>query len=192
MISLKFKGLQIGASAHDLTKNEWSKLKGVELNYSNISEVLNGYDIWSANYFTISRPVIDEYLTIEAYNKNSDCLWSGDMDGICDIYDHSSKFPEIEDLDDWSEPDEIGDAVAWEEHPYILYYEELNQGLTGVCNIDVDNFDPKNLSIVEGVLETDDSEWGYVSKIFYEGNELKFEPLETDLKNKHEKFKLID
>jgi len=191
MILLKFKGLQIGASAHDLTKNEWSKLNGVELNYSNISEVLNDYNIWSADYFTISRPIIDEHLTIEVYNENSDCLWSGDMDGICDIYDHSTKFPKIEDLDDWSEPDEIGDAVAWEEHPYILYYEELNQGLTGVCNIDVDNFDPKNLSIVEGVLETDDSEWGYVSKIFYEGTELKFEPLETDLKNKHEKFKLI-
>lgn len=27
------------------------------------------------------------------------------------------------------------------------------------------------------------SEWSYISKIFYEGTELKFEPLETDQKN---------
>lgn len=192
MIITRFKGLQIGASAHDLTKNEWFKLNGVELNYPTICEVLNDYNIWSTNYFTISRPVIDENFVIEVYNENNDCLWSGKMEDICDIYDHSTKFPKIEDIDQWSEPNEIGDAVAWEEHPYILYYEELNQGLAGVCNIDANAFNPKNLSIVEGVLETDDSEWGYISKIFYEGTELKFEPLETDQKNKHEKFKLIN
>lgn len=192
MIIIRFMGYHIGASAHGLTKNEWLKLNGVELNYPNICEILNDYNIWSTNYFTISRPVIDENFAIEVYNENNDCLWSGNLEDICDIYDHSAKFSKIENIDQWSEPNEIGDAVAWEEHPYILYYEELNQGLTGACNIDANAFDPKNLSIVEGVLETDDSEWGYISKIFYEGTELKFEPLETDQKNKHEKFKLIN
>ena len=79
--------------------------------------------------------------------------------------------------------------------PYImygdLYYEELNKGTVGFCNIDTKIFNPNHLSIVEGCLETDEAEWIYVNKIYYEGRPLKFEPLKHDLKTKYEKFKLI-
>ena len=55
----------------------------------------------------------------------------------------------------------------------------------------INEFDPNNLSIVKGCLETDEVEWVYVNKIYYMGKPLKFEPLEHDLKIISEKFKLI-
>mgnify|MGYP000471487930 CR=1 FL=1 len=103
----------------------------------------------------------------------------------------NSELVKIEKISEWDEPNQKGDAVAWEEHPYIIYYEEINKGIVGICNIDNNEFDPNNLSIVEGCLETDEVEWVYINKIYYMGKPLKFEPLEHDLKNKSEKFKLI-
>ena len=191
MIQLKFEGYGIGGSGHDITKDEWKKLSNKEISYDHICEVVTNYDCWSTNYFEISRPLIDENLVLKVFDDDNNLLWKGDCDAICDIYIHADKFPEIEKISEWDEPNQKGDAVAWEEHPYIIYYEEINKGIVGICNIDNDKFDPNNLSIVEGCLETDEDEWDYVNKIYYMGKPLKFEPLEYDLKNVSEKFKLI-
>ena len=45
---------------------------------------------------------------------------------------------------------EIG-AVAWEEHPYILYYEELNKGLVGVCSLETKSFNPGHFPLLRDV-----------------------------------------
>ena len=192
MIQVKFEGYEIGGTGHDISKDEWKQLSNKEINYDNICEVVNSYDRWSTNYFEISRPLIDENLIIKVFDNNNNLLWKGNCDAICEIYEHADKFPEIEKIDEWDEPNQKGDAVAWEEHPHIIYYEELNKGTVGICNIDNNEFDPNNLSIVEGCLETDEVEWVYINKIYYMGKPLKFEPLEHDLKNKSEKFKLIN
>ena len=175
-----------------ISKDEWKQLSNKEINYDNICEVVNSYDPWSTNYFEITRPLIDENLIIKVFDNKNNLLWKGNCDAICEIYEHADKFPEIEKIDEWDEPNQKGDAVAWEEHPHIIYYEELNKGTVGICNIDNNEFDPNNLSIVEGCLETDEVEWVYINKIYYMGKPLKFEPLEHDLKNKSEKFKLIN
>lgn len=191
MIKLKFIGYEIGATGHDISKQEFQLLKSKELIAEKINEHIENYDVWNANYFSISRPIIDQNLSIEVLDDNDNILWSGNCNDLCDIYDHASKFPEIEKIEMFDEAEQNGDAVAWEEHPYILYYEELNKGVVGLCNIDTKSFDPNHLSIVEGCLETDEVEWIYVNKIYYEGRPLKFEPLKHDLKPKYEKFKLI-
>ena len=191
MIQLKFEGYEIGGTGHDITKDEWKKLSNKEINYDHICEVVTNYDCWSTNYFEISRPLIDENLVLKVFDNNNNLLWKGDCDAICDIYKHADIFPEIEKIDEWDEPNQKGDAVAWEEHPYIIYYEEINKGIVGICNIDNNEFDQNNLSIVKGCLETDEVEWVYVNKIYYMGKPLKFEPLEHDLKIISEKFKLI-
>jgi hypothetical protein len=191
MIKVKFEGYEIVGTGHDISKNDWKLLSNTDINFGNISEVVNNYDPWSTNYFQVSGPLIDENLIIKVFDKNNNSLWEGNCDALCDIYQHAEKFPEIAKIHEWDEPNQKGDAVAWEEHPYILYYEELNQGTVGICNIGHNEFEPNNLSIVEGCLETDEVEWVYINKIYYMGKPLKLEPLDHELKNKYEKLKLI-
>ena len=191
MIKIKFEGFEIAGTGHDISKEEWLKLSNKDLNHPNICEVIDNYDPWSTNYFEISRPLIDENLTIEVFDKNNNSIWVGNCDTVSDIYEHADKFPEIEKIDNWDEPDQKGDAVPWVEHPYLLYFEELNKGIVGICNIDKNEFDAKNLAIVAGCLETDEVEWVYINKIYYMGIPLRFEPIEHDLKSIHEKFKLL-
>lgn len=191
MLKIKFYGFEIGATGHDLTKNQFNLLKKDTVNLKNIVNVLEEYDIWSTNYFNISRPIIDDSLIIEVTDQEQNLIWSGTIDEICDIYEHADKFPVIEKIELYDEPNQNGDAVAWEEHPYILYYEELNKGLVGVCSLETKSFNPGHLSIVEGCLETDETEWIYINKIYYEGAPLALEPLIEEPKNKYGKFRLI-
>ena len=190
MLTIKVNGFEIGATGHDITQNQLLKLKTQELNLTNISNVVNDYDPWSTNYFEISGPVIDNNLEINVYDGDK-LLWKGDIDDTLDIYDHSEKFPEIEEFDEWDEPNQDGDAVAWEEHPRILYYEELNLGTVGIVTLNSEEFDPLNFSIVAGCLETDEVDWEYVNKMWYKGKPINFKPKEHELKNKYQKFKLI-
>ena len=111
MIKIKFEGFEIAATGHDISKEEWLKLSNKDLNHPNICEVIDNYDPWSTNYFEISRPLIDENLTIEVFDKNNNSIWVGNCDMVSDIYEHADKFPEIEKIDNWDEPDQKGDAV---------------------------------------------------------------------------------
>tara|TARA_B110000305_G_C19254806_1_gene546553 strand:- start:372 stop:509 length:138 start_codon:yes stop_codon:yes gene_type:complete len=45
------------------------------------------------------------------------------MDDFTNIYDHGDNYSEIMDKDLWDEQDEYGDAIAWNKHPQIIYYE---------------------------------------------------------------------
>ena len=191
MLKLIFEGYEIGGSVHDVSENEWRQLSQLELNLENITQIIDEYDRWSTNFFELSRPLIDASLTIKVIDNENSNLWSGNCDSLCDIYEHADNFPELEKIENWDEPDQPGDAIAYEEHPFILYYEELNKGVVGICNIESETFDPKHLSIVEGCLETDDTEWMYINKIYYRGKPLKFEPIEHDLKHISSKFKLL-
>jgi len=190
MIKILFTGYQLSVSCHDITENEFESLKSGKLNIGKVCALLPRYSIWDSNYFYSSRPVVDESLELIVIDESDRLLWSGGCNDIPDVYAYANNFPEIQMLNDWDEPDFNNDAIACERHPWILYFEEISQGIVGVCKINTDEFNPNCLSFVKGCLETEELEWEYISKLYYNGKVVGFEPLEIDLRQVSEKFKL--
>ena len=193
MIFIRFQGYEISATGHNLTQEQLELLKSQELNHSNVDSVIQGYDPWSTNYFQISGPVVDESLMIQIYDSQERSIWSGTCEALLDVYEHADKYPEILELESWDEPKQSGDAVAYGAHPRILYYEELNKGdVVGQCRVDASSFDPLDLSVVQGCIETPECDWYYVNKVYYKGRLLSLEPLSHDLKNVRTLFQVIE
>lgn len=195
MIRIKFYGFYLGASCHDLTQDQLKKLK--KQKYYNPYEVIPDYDIWATNYFDINAPIIDDSLQITVINGEGKLLWSSDSDafGLSDIdeyvWEYAKIYPEVEDIiDDW-ENGKLGPpgAVVWDEHPRILYYEEIAFGFS-ICDLNIEKFDPKKLLILVGNFESGEYDWSYVQKVFYAGKPYQV-LVKDDHKVKSEKFKLL-
>ncbi|MDB2326212.1 hypothetical protein OAR37_02985 [Flavobacteriaceae bacterium] len=186
---LKIYGNEFVASAHDIDSKQLTQL-GNNPSQDEIMNLIPDYDVSNTNYFFINRPLINDILSFEVYDGEEN-VWKGNLDDFTDIYDHGDNYPEIMDIDLWDEQDEYGDAVAWDEHPQFIYYEEINKGLVGIVKIDCENFDPEKLSCVCGSLEKDDDEPEFLDKIYYEQNLLQWIPLEDEPKNISTLFSII-
>ena len=184
MLSLNFQGYEIGATGHDLSEAHLKQLQSLDLNLSSICQVVDNYDPWSTNHFDIAGPLVDDSLLIQVYDLQERCIWSGTHEALLSLDDHAEKYPKVLEIEAWDEPRQSGDALACKKHPRILYYEELNKGdVVGQCRIDAGSFDPLDLSIVQGCIETPKCDWYYVSRVIYKGRLLDLEPLAYELHN---------
>ena len=85
-----------------------------------------------------------------------------------------------------------GDAIPCNEHPYILYYQEINRGDVTKFIFESDTIpNPSDFSIVFGTIETDEFEFEYIEKIYFkEDLLLESSNIERDLKEISMDFKL--
>ena len=132
-----------------------------------------------ANFKAFTRKSFNNFKA----SDNDDVLFENTPFDFNDVYEHSENFEEITQLDNWDEPDHQGDAIPWGEHPYILYYEQINKGDVGKCFIESETPPvPDDFSFVFGNIETQENEIVYLDKAFFKGAQLKFEEIDWDLK----------
>ena len=185
------EGTEYGASGHDLSKKEFDSLKTNSSDLSDIQTVIAEYDPWNTNFWSVSKPLKDAKLAISLLSENGGNIWGASCNEFNDIYDHSEKFPDIMLVDFWDEFVFNGEAVCYDKHPYILYYQELNEGILAKLIFDsVEAPKPQDFSIVFGTIETEDDEFEYIEKIYFKDELLPFEEINWDLKEIQRIFKV--
>ena len=185
------EGIEYGASGHNLSKKEFDSLINTGKNLSDIQTVIPDYEPWSPNFWSVSKPLKNDKLVISLKSENEEIIWSASCNEFNDIYDHSEQFPDIMKYDLWDEFEFNGEAVCHEEHPYILYYQELNQGTSAKFIFEsVETPKPQDFSIVYGTIETEEDEFEYIEKVYFKGELLSFEDINWDLKEIQRIFKV--
>ena len=124
------EGTEYGASGHDLSKKEFNSLKTNISDLSDIQTIIAEYDPWNTNFWSLSKPLKDSKLNISLLSADGEIICDASCNDFNDIYDHSEKFPEIMLVDFWDEFVFNGEAICQDKHPYILYYQELNEGVS--------------------------------------------------------------
>jgi hypothetical protein len=174
---LLVNGLGIDGSAHSLTDEEvqnilsFKEKEGYQkLNemYSDLPQILDGYDHYETNYWVTTTALDTESLHFVLVSENDEVVWDAkikELDLTMENFEYS------EDAEDHTK--EI-DAYPYEGRENILLVYETIKGTMFALEFESEE-DPKpsDFAVTSQSMETPNYEEALISKVFFKGQELE-------------------
>ena len=174
---LLVNGLGIDGSAHSLTDEEvqnilsFKEKEGYQkLNemYSDLPQILDGYDHYETNYWVTTTALDTESLHFVLVSENDEVVWDAkikELDLTMENFEYS------EDAEDHAK--EI-DAYPYEGRENILLVYETIKGTMFALEFESEE-DPKprDFAVTSQSMETPNYEEALISKVFFKGQELE-------------------
>ncbi len=174
---LLVNGLGIDGSAHSLTDEEvqnilsFKEKEGYQkLNemYSDLPQILDGYDHYETNYWVTTTALDTESLHFVLVSENDEVVWDAkikELDLTMENFEYS------EDAEDHAK--EI-DAYPYEGRENILLVYETIKGMMFALEFESEE-DPKpsDFAVTSQSMETPNYEEALISKVFFKGQELE-------------------
>jgi len=174
---LLVNGLGIDGSAHSLTDEEvqnilsFKEKEGYQkLNemYSDLPQILDGYDHYETNYWVTTTALDTESLHFILVSENDEVVWDAkikELDLTMENFEYS------EDAEDHAK--EI-DAYPYEGRENILLVYETIKGTMFALEFESEE-DPKpsDFAVTSQSMETPNYEEALISKVFFKGQELE-------------------
>lgn len=175
-------GWGMEASAHNLTSDEVKKLRDEkETNgydefsemYSDLPDLIDGYDHYDTNWWVASRPYVNDRLMFTLMDENEKVIWEKSWEEISNIYDLQDKLGEIPGSEEVSE---VIDAYPHVGHENILCLIEDVKGT--LCNYYIESDEepkPEDFAFTSQSLESPEFDYEVMDKMFYKTQELEKE-----------------
>ncbi len=166
--------------AHTLTNEEVQKLRDYKDEnshdeysemYSELPEILEGFEHGDTNWWTASRPYVNSSLRFVLKNENDEVVWEKGWEELADNYALDEKYGLPEDFE---EPMEHIDAYPHDEHKNILCVIEDVKGT--MCNYIVESDEVpvvEDFGFTAHSLESPVFDYEYMDKMFYKNQELE-------------------
>lgn len=179
---LLVRGFGMESSAHNLTSDEVQKLRNEkEMNgydefgemYSDLPDLLEGYDHYDTNWWVTSRPYVNDRLMFTLMDENEKVVWEKKWEEISNIYDLQDKLGEISGSEEVSQ---LIDAYPHTGHENILCLIEDVKGT--LCNYYIESDEePKaeDFAFTSQSLESPEFDYEVMDKMFYKTQELEKE-----------------
>lgn len=178
---LRVGGWGFEGSAHTLTNDEVQKImdfkkeNGYEDNeelYSDLPEILEGYDHYDTNWWVASRPMINDRLHFSLVDEDEQVVWDKDIKEFRQWWDDESNvYPE--DADDNTV---VLDAYPHEGKENILFVYEEVKGVLQNYTVESDEVpQPEDFTYSSQSLESIEYELELMDKMFFKGNQLEIE-----------------
>jgi len=191
---LVVKGKHLTASAHSIADEAVGNIligmlddrqgTSISRDLDEIKTVLIDWDEMNANSFVIDGyPMISDDVVIELEDETGNTIWQAEISEVSTAEELWDMF-DLWDLvsgkngDDFDEPPDA-DALCWEENPRSIVYVELTKGLSVTDYFQSSNTPSlSDFGIVEGILETNDTDRPFIGKMYYRDTQLSFEVVE--------------
>lgn len=179
---LLVRGFGMESSAHNLTSDEVQKLRNEkEMNgydefsemYSDLPDLLEGYDHYDTNWWVTSRPYVNDRLMFTLMDENEKVVWEKKWEEISNIYDLQDKLGEIPGSEEVSQ---LIDAYPHIGHENILCLIEDVKGT--LCNYYIESDEepkPEDFAFTSQSLESPEFDYEVMDKMFYKTQELEKE-----------------
>ena len=177
---LLVRGWGLEGIAHDLTSAEVEKLRSHKKNagyedlnqiYSELPQLLDGFDFSSPNWWMATRPCLDEDLTFVLLDGDDNVLWEKKNNELGKVYDLLDKYTLPENFEDSSE---FLDAYPCNEHQNILCIIEDIKGTFSSYFIESDETPlPENFAFTSTSIESPIFDYEVIDKIFFKDIELE-------------------
>jgi len=178
--SLLVNGPGFDGSAHDLTSEEVQKIRDFQVEagyeslgelYSDLPELLDGYDHYDTNYWVRSTAMATPRLHFVLVDDDEKIVWDVKPEELSDVNDETIGFKFPEDAEDHIK--EI-DAYPHEGKENILLVYEETKGTMIDFVVESDEVPkPIDFSFTIQSLETPEYELELVDKVFFKGNQLE-------------------
>lgn len=179
---LLVSGFGMESSSHNLTSDEVQKLRNEkEMNgydefsemYSDLPDLLEGYDHYDTNWWVTSRPYVNDRLMFTLMDENEKVIWEKKWEEISNIYDLQDKLGEIPGSEEVSQ---LIDAYPHIGHENILCLIEDVKGT--LCNYYIESDEepkPEDFAFTSQSLESPEFDYEVMDKMFYKTQELEKE-----------------
>jgi hypothetical protein len=178
--SLLVNGTGFDGSAHVLTSEEVQKIRDFQVEagydsleeiYSELPELLDGYDHYDTNYWVKSTAMATPRLHFVLIDENEEVVWDVKPEELSYVNDETIGFTFPDDAEDSSK--EI-DAYPHEGKENILLVYEETKGTMVDFVVESDEApNPVDFSFTILSLETPDYELELVDKVFFKGTQLE-------------------
>lgn len=178
--SLLVNGTGFDGSAHVLTSEEVQKIRDFQVEagydslgelYSDLPELLDGYDHYDTNYWVRSTAMATPRLHFVLVDDDEKIVWDVKPEELSDVNDETIGFKFPEDAEDHIK--EI-DAYPHEGKENILLVYEETKGTMIDFVVESDEVPkPSDFSFTIQSLETPEYELELVDKVFFKGNQLE-------------------
>jgi hypothetical protein len=178
--SLLVNGTGFDGSAHVLTSEEVQKIRDFQVEagydslgelYSDLPELLDGYDHYDTNYWVRSTAMATPRLHFVLVDDDEKIVWDVKPEELSDVNDETIGFKFPEDAEDHIK--EI-DAYPHEGKENILLVYEETKGTMIDFVVESDEVPkPSDFSFTIQSLETPEYELEMVDKVFFKGNQLE-------------------
>jgi hypothetical protein len=178
--SLLVNGTGFDGSAHVLTSQEVQKIRDFQVEagydsleeiYSELPELLDGYDHYDTNYWVTSTAMATPRLHFVLVDENEEVVWDVKPEELSGVNDETIGFTFPEDAEDRTK--EI-DAYPHEGKENILLVYEETKGTMVDFVVESDEVpNPTDFSFTILSLETPDYELELVDKVFFKGSQLE-------------------
>jgi hypothetical protein len=178
--SLLVNGTGFDGSAHVLTSEEVQKIRDFQVEagydslgelYSDLPELLDGYDHYDTNYWVRSTAMATPRLHFVLVDEDEKIVWDVKPEELSGVNDETIGFKFPEDAEDHIK--EI-DAYPHEGKENILLVYEETKGTMIDFVVESDEVPkPIDFSFTIQSLETPEYELELVDKVFFKGNQLE-------------------
>jgi hypothetical protein len=178
--SLLVNGTGFDGSAHVLTSEEVQKIRDFQVEagydsleeiYSELPELLDGYDHYDTNYWVTSTAMATPRLHFVLVDENEEVVWDVKPEELSYVNDETIGFTFPDDAEDSSK--EI-DAYPHEgKENILLVYEETKGTMVDFVVESDESPNPVDFSFTILSLETPDYELELVDKVFFKGTQLE-------------------
>jgi hypothetical protein len=178
--SLLVNGTGFDGSAHVLTSEEVQKIRDFQVEagydtleeiYSELPELLDGYDHYDTNYWVTSTAMVTPRLHFVLVDENEEVVWDVKPEELSFVNDETIGFTFPEDAEDRTK--EIDGYPHEGKENILLVYEETKGTMVDFV-VESDGIpNPTDFSFTILSLETPDYELELVDKVFFKGSQLE-------------------
>jgi hypothetical protein len=178
--SLLINGTGFDGSAHVLTSEEVQKIRDFQVEagydtleeiYSELPELLDGYDHYDTNYWVTSTAMVTPRLHFVLVDENEEVVWDVKPEELSFVNDETIGFTFPEDAEDRTK--EIDGYPHEGKENILLVYEETKGTMVDFVVESDEVPNPTDFCFTIQSLETPDYELELVDKVFFKGTQLE-------------------